>query len=251
MNIHSRSSVLCIMTIYNEIEYLPYKLKFCQENNLDLYIIDNISDDGSWEWLQENKVPSHRFDTDGAFSLGILQEEIVRTIHTIKPDWVIYNGCDLFILTEKNLYDEIMEADKNGFNIIKMDVLNMFNTGEQHQKNPFETYFYYKLIQPNIKLIHKYQDSIRYVADAVILPDENILQVEGCMVNYGSTKSKEKRNITLERRKKAWDLGEPLAHGTHYLVGNNQDWIWEKADLLDIRASKYNTMIHKLIDLMQ
>ena len=89
---------LCILTIYNEIKFLPYKLQYCIDNNLDLYVIDNMSNDGSWEWLQENNIKSHRFDTDGMFYLKALQKEMVKTVHKEKPDWAIYNGCDLFPL---------------------------------------------------------------------------------------------------------------------------------------------------------
>ena len=88
--------VLCILTIYNEIEFLPYKIKYCKENDLDLYIIDNMSNDGSWEWLQKNNIKSHRFDTNEMFDLKALQGEIISTVHKEKPNWVIYNGCDLF-----------------------------------------------------------------------------------------------------------------------------------------------------------
>ena len=235
------------MTIYNEMEYLPYKLKFCQENNIDLYIIDNISDDGSWEWLQEHKVPSHRFDTGGVFFLGKLQQEIIRTIHTIKPDWVIYNGCDLFISAGKKLRDEIAAADKGGYNTVTIDVLHFCNTGEQFNKNPFETYFYYRFRSNVVKLIHKYDADVAYLADIVTVSNEKSIHIEGCMLNYGGTKSKENRSEILERRKKAWAQGEPLGHGTHYLVGNEKNWVWEKETLTDIRGTKYNKYVHKLI----
>ena len=38
---------LCIGFIYNELEWLPKKVKYCKDNGLDLYIIDNYSTDGS------------------------------------------------------------------------------------------------------------------------------------------------------------------------------------------------------------
>lgn len=240
--------ILCILTIYNEIEYLPYKLKFCKENNLDLYVIDNISDDGSWEWLQENNVPSHRYDTNGSFDLTNLQKEIVRTIHIIKPDWVLYNGCDTFTSTDNTLYDEIINVDNQGYNVITIDVLNVFNTGESINNNPFDTFFHYKKITTKTKFIHKYESNIRYRGDQVKLRNEKITHINGIMINYGDTKSKEERMITLERRQKAWDNGEPRGHGKHYLNGNEKNWIWNKNDLEDLRNSDYNVYINKLIN---
>ena len=60
---------MCILTVWNEREYLPLKLEYCKQNKLEPYIIDNMSTDGSWEYLQENKVPSHRLDTGDSFDL--------------------------------------------------------------------------------------------------------------------------------------------------------------------------------------
>ena len=44
----------------------------------------------------------------------------------------------------------------------------------------------------------------------------------------GNTKTKEDRDQTLKRRRKAWDNGEPRGHGTHYLEGERNNWIWDK-----------------------
>ena len=89
--------VMCILTVWNEREYLPLKLEYCKQNKLEPYVIDNMSDDGSWEYLQDQGVKSHRVDTDGSFDLRILQDEIVdrrrerwvRPIQHIFPLW----GC--------------------------------------------------------------------------------------------------------------------------------------------------------------
>ena len=149
---------LCILTIYNEIEFLPYKLKYTKENDLDLYIIDNMSNDGSWEWLQDNNIKSHRFDTQGMFHLKALQNEMIKTVHKEKPDWAIYNGCDLFPLIEGSLGKKLEEINKEGYNLATIDYLMFCNTGEK-RGNPFTTYFYFHSLR-NLMMIHKYDPNL-------------------------------------------------------------------------------------------
>jgi hypothetical protein len=242
----SEKKVLCILTVWNEIDYLPLKLQFCKDNKLDLYVIDNMSNDGSWEWLQENNIPSHRIDTDDSFDLRRLQDEIVKTIHRLKPYWAIYNGCDLFPISDKPLYDSIMELDEKGYNIASIDCCGFFNTGENHDNfNPFNTFFYYGSIR-TYNMIHKYHPNVRYLADNVSFPGQRVGKLNGIMINYGNTKSAEERAETLKRRRKAWDNGEPRGHGVHYITGEKLNWVRNKEDLIDVRNTKYYPYIQKL-----
>jgi len=238
---------LCILTAYNEIEYLPYKKNFCDHHNLDLYVIDNCSDDGTWEWLQDNKIPSHRFDTNDMFDLLALQKEILRTLHSLeeKPDWVIYNGVDLFPIVLPNLNEELARIDKEGFNLASIKCVGMFNTGEDRSKDPFNTFFYCSSnpgAHRPLTMIHKYHPSISYNADDVkfsSLSNKSTL-LNGIMINYGLSKSFEEREVTYLRRKKAWDAGiNPHCWGHHYNQGHNKKWIWDKNTLTDIRSTEY------------
>lgn len=239
-------NVLCILTVWNEINYLPLKLQFCKENKLDLYVIDNMSTDGSWEWLQENNIPSHRIDTNESFALRHLQDDIVRTIHRLKPYWTIYNGCDLFPITDKPLYDSIMELDEKGYNIAAIDCCSFFNTGEEHKVfDPFNTFFYHGTIR-TYNMIHKYHSKVSYNADNVSFPGQKIGKLNGIMINYGNSKTAEERAETLKRRRKAWNNGEPRGHGVHYLTGEKLKWVRNKKDLTDGRKGKYLPYIQKL-----
>lgn len=235
--------ILCILTAYNEIEYLPYKKKFCDYHDLDLYVIDNYSDDGTWEWLQDNNIASHRFDTNGMFALGLLQKEIVRTLLSLKrkPDWVIYNGADMFPIILPNLKDKILEIDDKGFNLAAMPWIGIFNTGEDRSKDPFNTFFYCNR-NPGGEgwMLHKYHDSVSYYADNAQfsnIPNKKI-KINGLMINYGDTKTFENREIIYSRRKKAWESGVThVAHGNHYREGHDNNWIWNKNELQDIRLT--------------
>ena len=58
---NKKLKIVQISCVYNEMEYLPHQLKYIKSQGLDVYVIDNCSTDGTWEWLQENKTPSHQF----------------------------------------------------------------------------------------------------------------------------------------------------------------------------------------------
>lgn len=251
-NEENKKKVLLVMSVWNEINYLPLKVKYCEENKLDIYVIDNMSDDGTWEWLQENNIPSHRFDTGGAFTLTPLQQEMVKVTNQIKPYWVIYNGCDLFPMTDKPLYDAIMEVDEQGYNNLTLDLLRFYNTGETHETfDPTNTFYYIKT-ERSLSTIYKYQPGVKYSGDFVLGNGLNKnKQIDGVMLEYGDTKTAEEREKTLARRKKAWTVGEPRGHGTHYLVNEKYNWLRNKDDLTHIKDTKYHKYLIKLQDIFK
>ena len=241
--------VICILTVWNEIEFLPLKVEYCRLNGLVPYFIDNESDDGTWEWLQQHKINSHRLGTDNSFSLRALQADIVKTLHRLRPDWVVYNGCDLFPITLRPLHDELVHLDRQGFNSAWIDCIHFHNTGEERGKfDPFNTYFYHGPVA-RFKMIHKYNPYIIYQADDVSFPGQRAGNINGIMVNYGQTKTKKERMRTLERRRKAWATGEPKGHGTHYLEGEKKNWVWDKRNLSDVRKGKWAVHVRKLQEL--
>lgn len=235
--------ILTILTTYNEIDYMPLKQKWCNNNDLDLYVIDNMSNDGTWDWLNDNNISCHQFDTNEEFHLEKLQQEIISTVHKIKPDWVYYNGADTFIQLkeEKTLQQYVKEQDEIGNNMLFVDLLNFCYTGEEHKNfDPFNTFFYYKKVKP-VRQLHKYIDGFYYLADLVHMPPKigKKNEIDGIMLNFGDTKLTEKRLETYKRRKLAWKNGLEKGHGDHYVKAKKHNWLWEKKALKDIRKSEY------------
>ena len=135
--------IVAIQPVWNEMDYLPLKIEWCKRNQIQPYVIDNLSDDGSWEWLQENNIPSHRFDTGGSFNLSKILKEIQRTIHEIKPDWTIFMGCDEFLVSSQPLVKIFEEYDNQGIKLVDVETVEFFNTREDRKIfDPFNTYFY-------------------------------------------------------------------------------------------------------------
>jgi hypothetical protein len=230
--------ILSIMTVYNELRLMPLNLRWCEMNGLDMYVIDNCSNDGTWEWLQNNNIPSHRLDTGGAFSLKMIQPEMLRTLDRIKPDWVVKNDADAFFLHKKPIKDMLPDDH----NIIRADFLSIKRT----DGSPY----YYNKHPVGVRWIHKYMGGTQYIGDIVKLPFTKEQGTDGFWVNCGMIKTAEEREETLKRRQLAWKLGEPKQNGTHYLEGHERGWKWEKYQLQDIRKTKYFTEYNKFINLL-
>ena len=227
--------VLCIMTVYNEIEMLPYKKEWCRRNGLDLYVIDNYSTDHTKGWLETQGITHHQINTKGAFDLRILQKEIVETTHKIKPDWVVYNGADLFIFAEKPLVRLCMDAEDKGKNVIGFPMIDICRIDNSRM---FENY-YYRPSRDDIKFVYKYDSRITYRADIINIPNKQSYHPPGIMINYGRIKPVEQRKELLKRRKRAWHRGLPKRWGKHYLKEQAKGWSFNKDELSDIRESKY------------
>ena len=205
---------------------------------MNLYVIDNYSTDFGFEWCKHHGIQCHRVDTDGAFDLRILQREIIKTTDRLQPDWVCYNGADLFIFTDEPIVGLCEKAEQMGCNIIGWPMIDICDTGET--KGPyFRTYFHYRHARDLIEFVYKWQPGIRYTADVVKIPSKRGLSPPGVMINYGRIKSVERRKTLLERRRKAWDNGLDKTSGRHYLREQAKGWKWDKSELKDIRNSEH------------
>lgn len=230
--------ILVILPVYNEMYWLPRKVKWCEENGFDVYCVDNFSTDGTWEWMKENGIKGHRVDTQGAFYLPTLHAEMVKAVHQIRPDWVIKNGADLFFLHDF-FRGEIVQADVQGYNAIETDYVMFHNTGR------WPPYFCNGIHK--LTYIHKYTSDFKYFADEIQFPNKKVKYIEALCVNIGNAKSLENRQETLKRRQKAWDMGEPEGHGVHYRDGEKHSWKWNKEELLDIRKTKYGGLYETFV----
>lgn len=224
--------VLAIAFVYNEKPFLPYAIDWYKSQGCDLYVIDNMSDDGTWEWLQEQGIPSHRFNTQDAFQLEWLQQEMVRTLHKIKPDWFLWFAPDLFHVFDKTIKETIIEVEALHYNQIKSPCFCFKNTGEEF-KLPFYSYYKWGTQNKLTLLCSKYDKKLQILADKITIPNAVVSSV-GCVLEYGACKPKQYSEDKLLRRKGAWQLGTPEGHGIHYVEGKRKNWIYDKNFLMNI-----------------
>jgi hypothetical protein len=245
----SQLNILVIAYVYNELQFIKHKIKWAREQNLNLYIIDNLSTDGTWEILQEHKIASHRFDTQGVFHLNNLKTEVLKTIHQLKPDWLIgSNGADTFYFTPQGLRKDIELAEQEGFDGLILDFFDIRNTGERYTEdlNLYEVYQHGIDMRQKRKPIVKYKEDLELFGDnfnprfCKIIPD-------GVLLNYGMTKPAVERENTLRRRQLAWDIGLDPRFGSHYLRAQANNWCWDKNQLVHINDTPWAyTLKHML-----
>ena len=231
--------ILNILACYNSLDIIPYVLEYNQKEGIDSFVMDNYSDDGSWEYLQFLNVPSNRLDTGGAFHTTKIQAAKMEVIQELKPDWVIRGSSDHFFLTPDSVRASIEQADKDGCNAISMPIGRMCNTGEDAHGDPRKTYFYYFIVRDMIAA-HKTEGLDLGSREQIKIAGMKQKEIpNSLLLDYGNTRSAEKRDEEYDRRKLAWEHGEPKGHGIHYAPASKQGWLWDKDTLLDIRESEY------------
>jgi hypothetical protein len=225
--------ILAIAHIYNEYPYLPDVVAYYKKQGIELYFVDNLSNDGSYEWLIANDIPCSRFDTKESFDLPALQNELDMVVHLIKPDWVIYIAADLYYIFDKKLNETIKEIDLQGFNQISCKCFGALNTGEVFglplYKNYFRGLYYKRLI-----MISKYDESFHFENDSIQIDNPKIKDSEILIVNYGGCKPKNDQDIKLKRSQKAWDKGMRIGIGRHLRKSKLHDWVWSKRRTINL-----------------
>ena len=210
---------------------------YWKKQSVSLYIIDNMSTDGTWEWLQKNEIPSHQVNTNDTFDLVTLQKEQVLVIHRLKPDWVIMGAADLYYAFDLPLRATLRKAQNAGYNQITVSHLSAKNTGESQTQTSLPFNYYHMQKCSDLTMISRYHESLKMIADGLYIQNPRVVKMPGVVVNYGGCKPKEEREETLARRKKAWDNGLNENYGVHYRVDAEKDWITDKKDLTDIRGT--------------
>jgi len=222
--------ILLITFIYNELPYLGDFVTYYKKQGIDLYVIDNYSNDGSYEWLISNNIKCSRFDTEESFDLRLLQKELTRILHIKKPDWIVYTGADLYYVFDKTIREEITTASNKGYNQLNIACYGALNTGEKFGTPLYKHYFYGKYWK-DIVMISKYHEDIVMNGDNIIIPDSKIYNSNGIMCNYGACKPIAEQKIKLKRRQKAWDNGLNQNTGRHFRNGKTVNWTWKKEEI--------------------
>jgi len=237
-NIDKDMKILVAAFAYNEIKYLPFMVDYYRKQECDLLILDNYSTDGTYEWLISNGINTVRINTNESFHLGILQKALNERIAEIKPDWVLYCGIDLYYFFDKPIKDIILAADVLGFNLISVRHYDAYNTGEKFAVPLHENYFYFREYEKSLKMIGKLSDGFKLFADEIIVSNPRIYESDGFLVNYGMCKTKEEREETFTRRRKAWEMGMCNRWGAHYKPASEVQWLWSRNGLIDIRQTE-------------
>lgn len=238
--------ILMICFVYNEIKYLPHLINYYQDNGCDIYVIDNYSDDGTYEWLVENKIPCHRVDTQESFNLNILSEELVSTVNKIKPDWVILAAADLYHIVPSTLSDYIQKVDSEGYNQIALATISAVNI-ERTNETPLPEHHNYAIELYYLTMICKYGNNFMLCGDSLSIDNPRPYdKSEGVSINYGLCKPPNERERSRLRTQKAWDLGMDSKFSIHYEEDKKHNWEPYHEGAFDLRNTWYYPYILKI-----
>jgi hypothetical protein len=231
--------ILATTFVYNERPYIEDWANYYRSQGCELFVLDNMSNDGTWEWLCENDIQRARIDTDESFHLEVLQKELNNHIHRIKPFWVIYAGADLFFWLPNRIDETVKKLADEGYNQFGVLCYSALNTGEKFG-TPLYYHYYKAAPYRNLYMNAKYDEGFKIERDHIHLKERRIKDIEGVMVNYGGCKPAAEQEEKLARREKAWAQGLDKVVGKHIRAGKGVNWTYKcDNDLMDTEHWKY------------
>jgi hypothetical protein len=227
----NRPYVLAICFTYNELNFLKDSIRYFKEQGCNIYIIDNMSTDGTWEWLQENNIPSHRFDTKGTFHLSMLTQEMIRTVRQIKPVWALRFDSDSFIVfKDYKIADVLKSYSELGINMVRNSVFQPSRTGNEDNniKEYWNKFTNGHVTNIDLCFIAQYRNDIDWGGDRWNYKSTREHKIHtGIFINYGNCKDVQELSEKKDRRTKAYELGEKKEYGTHYFNNAKNNWIFK------------------------
>lgn len=247
-------NILACGVVYNEIDILPHLLDYYESQDINVFIFDNFSDDGTWEYLLDHKVDCARLRSDGKFSLVQFIKHMQTIWHLYTPDWCIYLDADEFPLTFQfsSLNEFIADRAFQGFNVIKQTRVNFRPTGTEDfsKGDPFEIYRYYFIKWPteswntDCERIFKYSpkiDCLSYAGHKVRFPNRVLSPetLDNPIFHYALRKNAKEKIHRLYLRRNRDKETSKMGWNTHYkkFVQYNK-WTWDPKELHDIRDPK-------------
>ncbi len=146
--------VLAIIHVYNEADILDRTIQYLLSQEVDIYLVDNWSDDGSYEIAQHYKeiyserIFLERFPAEGGNIYYDWYHQLERTEEIVaKMDYAWYMHYDVDemrvgVWKDKTLRDAVYYVDRLGFNAIDNIVID-FKLTQNDNHNIFmsNTYF--------------------------------------------------------------------------------------------------------------
>lgn len=135
--------ILCILSVRNEIDLIDDALNEALHHGFDLHIIDNWSDDGTWELIEKKysdkpNVTIERFPSTRAsnFSLRSLLKRCEIIANQAEHDWIIRLDADERVASSSpdyNLREVIELANMKDYDVIDFTVFEFRPTEVDRQ----------------------------------------------------------------------------------------------------------------------
>jgi len=249
--------ILACLCVYNEMDILPNLLDHLKSQDIDVFVFDNYSTDGTWEYLKKNGIDYEKLDTGEKLDLGKIIEAKMRKWNEVKPDWCIYQDADEFPLTSEfsTLRELIEDRDKKGFDVINQLRVTFLPVGEEifDGKSPRETFHYYdknywfSSTNACSDRIFKYKKGIRLSGGAHHILFSLRRSKEGLdnVIFHYPYREFAKRQVE-ERKSRSLESEVKRGLHKHYFESYPKGFIWSKEGKGDIR--NFEDPLHKFYE---
>lgn len=124
--------VIAIIAAYNEVDIIAQVIKNYKQNNVDVYLIDNESTDGTYEkaseYIGNGLIGIERFSSSsGSYEWESILKRKEQLSMELEGDWFIHADADEIRESpwpEISLKDAIFLVDQEGYNCIDFTVIN-------------------------------------------------------------------------------------------------------------------------------
>lgn len=244
--------VMAIIHCYNEKDIIKTTIEYLLKQELDIYVVDNWSNDGTYEEVEtlknnySDRIFLERFPEDKWAEKNGLFERLQRTEEICKEkiyDWYIHYDADEMRITpweNITLREMIYHADRNGFNIIENTVID-FKLTNFYDENIFmkDSYFDFGHKQTHFQQFKtwKRDDNVRIKESGghiakIVQPKIYPFKILNRHYPFRSIEQAE-RKIFVDRRPKLEKVyKEKRWHGHYFSYKEKSDLISKKEDLL-------------------
>lgn len=141
---------VAVIAVRNGVDYVRQCLTHLIDNGIEVAIIDQSSDDGTYEICEEFKNNGlcvlKRMDFPGYFSLQDQLKEKFQLIEKIKTDWLIHQDIDECLdspIPDLNLQQSIEFEEKKGHTVINFNefVFLPYNENLSFFQSPYYYFF--------------------------------------------------------------------------------------------------------------
>jgi len=147
--------VVIFLTVYNEADIITPTLDYLISQGVQVYVIDNWSDDGTYEQAQQRSgrgvLAVERFPQpqpeQHTFSLYNLMKHVEELAQQVEADWFMHYDCDEIreaCWHDVSLHDAIYHINQRGFTAIDHTVINFEPVDDDYQpQTAFAAHFFH------------------------------------------------------------------------------------------------------------
>ena len=257
--------VLAVIHFYNEADIIGSTIQYLLDQDVDLYLVDNWSSDGSYEIAEDfqrkyhDRIYLERFPAEGRSDDFVLYDQLNRTeeiSYEVDYDWFIHYDADEIRISpwkDVSLRDAISYIDFLGYNGIENTVIDFRMVDMKDSIYPDGKYFDFRYKQYWINHLKTWKKTdevdlkstgghYAHYKHPKIFP-LHILNKHYPIRNLEQARKKvfidRKPRFAKEKKQRGW-------HGHYDKINQTEDFIYSKEDLFEWDEDTFDKLYFQL-----